>query len=184
MKETTFVVVLVGIFMTAITTDVFGDCFDQWDACTERGTLQGERCWDSCDSRYPNNYNAWERCTDRCDASEDSAWKSCEREEKACEANATRESSSALYGSRESGQDGCYFGECPGDINTAPSGSPPQTVPQPQPPNPQPQTRAQTTSICQTPTFWCTMLGRGPVGMSCYCNTLYGPLPGITVPER
>jgi hypothetical protein len=32
---------------------------------------------------------------------------------------------------------------------------------------------------CVTPQFWCTLPGFGPVGSPCYCNTPYGPVPGI-----
>ena len=41
----------------------------------------------------------------------------------------------------------------------------------------------QTTSICQTPAFWCRMFFPGPVGVSCYCNSYWGPVSGFTVPE-
>ena len=36
------------------------------------------------------------------------------------------------------------------------------------------------TSICQTPVNWC-IIGPGPVGASCWCNTILGPAWGITV---
>lgn len=32
---------------------------------------------------------------------------------------------------------------------------------------------------CVTPQFWCQLPGYGPIGSPCYCNTPYGPVPGI-----
>lgn len=42
------------------------------------------------------------------------------------------------------------------------------------------KTRGMFSSVCQTPTFWC-VIGPGPVGVPCYCNTTMGPVFGVTV---
>jgi hypothetical protein len=32
---------------------------------------------------------------------------------------------------------------------------------------------------CQTPQFWCGLPQPGPIGISCYCNSPYGPINGF-----
>ena len=76
---------------------------------------------------------------------------------------------------RESGGDGCYFGECPDGVNPAPQS--------PDTPIPSRQT-SQRTLICQTPDGWCEMSTELPIGVPCGCLTLSGPIGGITVPSR
>lgn len=43
----------------------------------------------------------------------------------------------------------------------------------------QPAQAQPTSNKCYTPQFWCLLPGYGPVGAPCYCNTPYGPVPGI-----
>lgn len=163
------------------------DCYDDEDICIERARDASDRCSDSCDRRYGNNFDAWDRCTTRCDDAEDSATNACERRADQCRASDVEAPADVMHGSRDSGGDGCYFGECP-------DSSAPQTTPRPQqtgtndwpsgrnnPPAPPP---SQNTSICQTPTFWCAMGVRGPVGAPCYCNSPMGFANGVTVPEQ
>ena len=76
---------------------------------------------------------------------------------------------------RESGGDGCYFGECPDGTNPSPQ-SPNTPIP--------PQKTPQRTLICQTPDGWCEMPAELPMGVPCGCSTLSGPIGGITVPSR
>ena len=76
---------------------------------------------------------------------------------------------------RESGGDGCYFGECPDGTSPAPQ-SPNTPIPS--------QETSQRTLICQTPDGWCEMSTGLPVGVPCGCLTLSGPIGGITVPSR
>ena len=68
---------------------------------------------------------------------------------------------------RESGGDGCYFGECPDGTSPAPQ-TPGQT--------------SQRTLICQTPEGWCEMSTELPLGVPCGCLSLSGPVEGVTVP--
>ena len=76
---------------------------------------------------------------------------------------------------RESGGDGCYFGECPDGTNPAPQ-SPNTPIPS--------QQTAQRTLICQTSEGWCEMSTGLPIGVPCGCLTLSGPIGGVTVPAR
>ena len=76
---------------------------------------------------------------------------------------------------RESGGDGCYFGECPDGVSPAPQ-SPNTPIPS--------QQTSQRTLICQTPDGWCEMSTGLPIGVPCGCLTLSGPIGGITVPSR
>lgn len=74
---------------------------------------------------------------------------------------------------RESGGDGCYFGECPDDVDPAT-----------QSPNTPSRQASQRTLICQTSEGWCQMSTELPVDVPCGCLTLDGPVGGITVPSR
>lgn len=76
---------------------------------------------------------------------------------------------------RESGGDGCYFGECPDGANPTPD-SPNTPIPS--------QQTSQRTLICQTPDGWCEMPTELPMGVPCGCSTLSGPIGSITVPSR
>lgn len=172
-----------------------GSCDDQLDQCDERLETESATCWAQCERRYGNDIDMsrWDRCTDRCDEARDRGWGSCDEEHDRCTQVADSQSGSSeinspYAGSRSSGEDGCYFGECPdGDeINNAPpmptggGNSGPQTPPQEMPQQP----KTYLTSICQTPTFWCRMNVQGPVGYQCYCSSYYGPITGFTVAER
>ena len=42
-----------------------------------------------------------------------------------------------------------------------------------------PAAAQQMSNRCVTPQFWCQLSNFGPVGSPCYCNTPYGPVPGI-----
>jgi len=44
---------------------------------------------------------------------------------------------------------------------------------------PHPVFAQQMSNRCVTPQFWCQLSNFGPVGSPCYCNTPYGPVPGI-----
>ena len=76
---------------------------------------------------------------------------------------------------RESGGDGCYFGECPGGTNPAPQ-SPNTPIPS--------QQATQRTLICQTPEGWCEMRTELPISVPCGCLTVSGVIGGVTVPSR
>ena len=75
---------------------------------------------------------------------------------------------------RESGGNGCYFGECPDGTDPAPQ-SPNTPIPS--------QQTSRRTLICQTPDGWCEMSTGLPIGVPCGCLTLSGPIGGITVPS-
>lgn len=162
-------------------------CSDQWDVCSVAADQNSDRCWAECDTRFPDNFDSWDRCTDKCNDNWDLESNSCEQQYDRCEAGggALRPD---LSGSQQSGQDGCYFGECPDTIDTSqpPPSSPQQPVPQ-QTPQPMPQPLPQNqhfTRICQTTYFWCTMNVQGQVGMPCYCyDNFHVPHNGVTVPE-
>lgn len=34
-------------------------------------------------------------------------------------------------------------------------------------------------TVCLTPTFWCPLPGKAPVGSPCTCNVGYGPVQGV-----
>jgi len=190
-----------------LSSQAFADCTDSRDACVDRADAKESRCSDNCDRVYSQDLDGWERCFDRCTSTNDRETDGCETQLQRCEAleqqDENQQSTTSapqqapargkkpnLYGSKDSGEDGCYFGECP-DGNSPPSNPEPKQPrprPEPQPdpepdPQPPPQKQAPTTSICQTPTFWCRMYARGPVGYACYCNSSFGPIGGQTVPE-
>ena len=71
---------------------------------------------------------------------------------------------------RESGGDGCYFGECPDDMN-----------PPAQPPDNPSRETSRRTVICSTPEGWCEMSAELPIGQPCGCFGSSGPIGGITV---
>ena len=167
-----------------LVTEALADCDSDWDACFERANRQGEGCWNSCESQYYNDDDAWDRCTARCQDEQDRDWNRCDSDFEICERQAEQElDKQGHYGSRRSGEDGCYFGECPGDEpeqrQNPPSQQPGQTVPQQIPQQP-----LAMSWICQTPTFWCTMFQAGPVGHACYCNSYYGAVWGQIIPQQ
>ena len=67
---------------------------------------------------------------------------------------------------RESGGDGCYFGECPDGTNPATQSS-------------------QVGLICRTPEGWCKMSTARPIGAPCGCKTWSGRrIDGITARSK
>ena len=115
------------------------------------------------------------------------------------------------FGSRNSGEDGCYLGECPdGSSVPIPDRAPPrQQGPRPggagppsfppggagppppfvpggtgQLPFPPGGNQFTYTQICQTPLIWCVLPQLAVVGVGCGCNTMYGALFGVTVPAQ
>ena len=184
-------------------TEAEAACHEAADRCEDQTYEAFERCNERCDQRQ-DDVDWWAACSDQCVATNDEAVAACDEQREACDAGPQpapkpaqqgAKPATGLSGSKKAGQEGCYFGECPNDlekkIETAPPGQPqpqptspapgPNSVPQPQP---QPMPTATDTSICQTPTFWCQMGMRGPVGYSCYCNTYMGPVYGVSVPEH
>jgi hypothetical protein len=182
-------------------------CWDDRNACTDRADEAQEECSAGCDARFPGDLDRWESCFDRCNNARDRAIRQCDRDEETCRSNAARRRSPpdtpsrardnaaarGFEGQRAQGQDGCYFGECPNDLQRKIEQAPPApSSPQQQPPaNPQipvPQQQGSRMSwICQTPGFWCRMFVQGPVGYSCSCQNPFGfpPLvPGIIVPGQ
>ena len=90
--------------------------------------------------------------------------------------------SSVRYGSRDSGGDGCYFGECPDGGAPLPTTPGPAPIPGPRPPV-TPPPPGQLTLICQTSMFWCQLPVPVPVGSFCGCYSMFGqPFAGLTVP--
>lgn len=183
-------------------------CEARWSSCLDKAEEDVTACYDRCDARYPDLGPKWDKCYDTCDAASDEALDQCDAQEDACldgkplnqtpappkpagGGGATAPSPGMIYGSKQSGQDGCYFGECAGDI---PNGGSPQPQQQPQPTQPQPQPQSypqqqqvpmvKTTAICQTPAFWCQTFDRGVVGSACYCNSPFGPIMGMAVAEK
>jgi hypothetical protein len=138
-------------------------------------------CWSSCPSGETRARSCVSTCNDTFDVSK---------------SQCSQVSSSRLEGSRSGaggGANGCYFGECPEDLKKRIDSKREETEAKPKPrtrtrakPDPEPEDEPQiaTTSICQTPGFWCTMNVRGAVGSSCWCVTPVGSSTGITVPQR
>lgn len=192
--KTTWVIAIIASNLLASSSVVAQECEEQEDVCIDLAESRGDACWDTCDARFPRDFDRWDACTDACSANEDRAVDSCYSARDRCEAPPSRNRfplsasrNEALFGARGNGEDGCYFGECPDGIPSDPrppeeqSPVPPkQSSPQPQFPPPQQQ---RFTAICQTPTFWCRMFQTGPVGYPCYCNSGFGPVNGVTVPQ-
>lgn len=46
----------------------------------------------------------------------------------------------------------------------------------------QSEASSQTQLVCQTPAFWCGIIGPGPFGNApCWCNSPMGPISGYTI---
>jgi hypothetical protein len=171
---------------------VLADCEEEVNECLADTEAAGDACYDSCDA---DDASARRDCRVRCETRLTRRQQQCTTLQRECESNAAASDDAALFGSQRSGADGCYFGECPDDVDE-PKPSPRKPVQRRQPePEPeedvvddwwqrQQQQQPPSTAICQTPAFWCEMYVRGPVGASCYCNSLFGPVYGVTVPER
>lgn len=184
-------VLLASFLASAEDTD---ECDSQQISCFDEAEAKDDRCWERCERRGGDNLGAWERCTDRCSIETDRASNACDKAYDQCVRfagsggeSASRSSRTDYQGSRKKGQDGCYFGECPEDIEGTIEDADPAPRTRRPTPSPSPQPQIQTTSICQTPSFWCQMGVRGGVGLQCYCNNPYGFPPvvnGVTVPEH
>jgi len=159
-------------------------------ACIKAAKETSVRCWSRCSD---DDEDALKQCTDRCEAALETHKQRCQSASSA----AAQGSLPKLSGVTQNGQDGCYFGECPPDLDKRIGESkdspeePPPRKPAPRtvapansssPTNAQPLVRM--TGICQTPYFYCQMLQIGLVGSSCWCGSLYGPVIGVTVPQR
>ena len=193
--------VTLGLAVLAPVYALADPCDDAHDVCLTHAENRGDACWKRCDARFPNDADRWNTCTDQCDAAADREKDSCEVTSEQCAAaqdtddsdSPTRRTSTGpLFGAKENGEDGCYFGECP-DGKTSPSPrttptAPPRTTPSTPSPQPTPFPRnpfpqVLMTNVCQTPTFWCRMFQVGAVGYPCYCNSAFGPVNGQTIPQ-
>ena len=164
--------------------EVAADCDDDWDRCFESANRQDDACWDRCEAQYARDLDSLDRCTANCLNVNERRWDQCDQALEQCERGFQSElDDQRLYGNRRSGEDGCYFGECPCDLPPATQNPPPQSL-EPTVPNVPTQPAPAMSSICQTPAFWCQMFGPGLVGYSCYCNSYYGPVWGVVVPQH
>lgn len=195
------VVFLAVVFWVAPPIFALADrCDVAFERCTDIASDADDACSAQCSGRYGYDFYRLEICLERCESSYDREWSTCEAHYERCDRTAlapsgqSESSRSALYGSQDSGQDGCYFGECPDDLKRQPDdqGQQRQTPPprqqeprqQQQWPYPQQTQSFDSTSICQTPAFWCRMFSRGPVGVPCWCNSFWGRVNGVTVTEH
>ncbi len=155
--------------------------------CIASAKKESIRCWDRCSGTGAR----LNRCTDQCEDEFESARKSCNRNP-AASVNPDR---SRLSGTKRAGEDGCYFGECPTDLNrqvreTHAEPDAERPTRRPRRPAREPErdefvAQAATTNICQTPQFWCVMNQTGPVNQPCWClSLLTGLVNGITVLQR
>lgn len=154
-------------------------------SCVAGAKRESIRCWDRCSGTGAR----LDRCTDQCEDAFEKDRRSCARDISAS-ISADR---SRLSGTKRSGEDGCYFGECPADLDrqvrqthAEPDAFPRRpSRPVRQTPRDEPLAQAATTNICQTPLFWCVMNEVGPVNYPCWCmNPLTGFANGITVLKR
>lgn len=148
--------------------------------CIAQAKQTSVACWDRCSS---------DSCIDRCDVT-------FNRQKTRCR-EGINTSKKNYSGTATNGQNGCYYGECPEDldkrieesepirkrIEEEPTGSEEETQKPPRT-KPQPSQRAQFTNICQTPVAWCVMNQTGPVNYPCWCMTPLGMANGLTVPPR
>lgn len=178
-------VILLGVMLSMVpVTEAVADCDRDWDRCFEESNRQDDACWNNCESRYSRDFDAWDRCTAACLATNERRWDQCDQALEQCERGYQGDlKDRQLYGNRRSGEDGCYFGECPGDI-PPPTQDRPAPSPSPTLPSPPNQPQINMSSICQTSAFWCQMFAPGIVGYSCYCNSYYGPVWGVVVPQH
>jgi hypothetical protein len=148
---------------------------DDAERCISRAKQTNVECWDDCSSRS---------CMKRCD-------EAFVREKNQCQARIST-SKKQFSGTTKSGQNGCYYGECPPDLEEQIENTEPERkkIEEEEPePEQKPRRRdnpplPQVTNICQTPTFWCAMNQSGPVGYPCWCATPLGTANGITVPTN
>lgn len=168
---------------------------DDLDRCISAAKKTNLSCWNKCDASEDD-------CIADCDADFEARKQQCRSSARANTSGNTNGSTNVgqtdLSGTTKTGQGGCYYGECPPDLDkriedSADEEEPPQRKPQRrQQPKEEPTERssfppaaqAQMTRICQTPTFWCTMFVVGPVNSPCWCASAFGPANGITIPER
>ena len=86
-----------------------------------------------------------------------------------------------------SGENGCYFGECPDGTASPGGGGGTTPVPrQPNPPQPNPpqqRGRAEACQVYQPVLFWCVLPPNngGRAGEACWCPSVYGPLSGVAI---
>src|SRR5690606_28613516 len=129
-------IAIVGLICTFLSSidSALAACDDQLDRCYEQAQHLSDLCLARCNANFPNNFDAWDSCADRCDSQSDSNFSACDTEYDLCQGTASRGQGNEPFGSRQSGGDGCYFGECPEDFEQGPA------APSPQPPVPQQQT--------------------------------------------
>lgn len=172
---------------------------DDLDRCISAAKKTNLSCWNRCDA-------AEDECIADCDADFEARKQQCRSSSSASSNTSAGAGQTELSGTSKTGQDGCYYGECPPDLDkridkrtedNADEEEPPRKSPRRQQPREQPQqdqpldrsafppaAQVQMTRICQTPAFWCMMLVAGPVSSPCWCASVFGTANGITVPER
>lgn len=168
-------VALAALFSLAETASAqSATCRKAYDSCIDRA----DRSKDSCEARCSSD-----SCYSRCDRSYDSRVGVCEDERSAC-------TSDARAGGKATGDNGCYFGRCPGDEDKPTSSSrrtssrsssrdddaPATRTARPQPVQPQMPALA---SVCYATSGPCPMAVALPQGSSCVCYTAYGQFPGV-----
>ena len=158
---------------------------DAYDTCVSTAKKTNITCWNRCAGD--------DDCNARCDSRFESAKRSCATPSTQATAGIADKT---LSGTKQSGQDGCYFGECPGNLTEKIDKVKDKPAPEPEPEEPvvdEPERKtpvrrqpraAPTTNICQTPAFWCFMNQVGPVNYPCWCGNAFGVAQGVTVPAR
>jgi hypothetical protein len=182
---------LVGMLWIGHADYAWGDELDQCISSAKKTNLS---CWNRCDDEDRN-------CIADCDADFEARKQQCRANVRANASSGASDSNKApLSGATKTGQGGCYFGECPPDLDQRIEASsdeeePPQRKPQRRPQREDeeqptqrqtfpPPAQVQMTRICQTPAFWCTMYVAGPVNTACWCANAFGTANGVTIPER
>jgi hypothetical protein len=168
-----------------------GNATDALDQCISAAKRANIRCWDACGGDQD--------CNDRCDSKYETAKKNCANPE----ATASAVPGKRLSGVKQNGQDGCYFGECPDDLQKKIDDAkkvpeqPPDESPASPPASTAPPKRRRSdnptqpftptvpiTNVCQTPAFWCIMIQYGPVNSPCWCANMFGVAQGVTIAVR
>jgi hypothetical protein len=197
LRAATASIALAGLCLGVVAAVADEACEEQAHECIAVSEQNAEECNENCE--YVSDVDERLACENRCDSRLNRRQKDCRQRENECASSAASAATEeALFGSKRTGQDGCYFGECPGNLEEQiESGKKTRRrEPAPEPERepledesavdqwPPRTVQTATTSICQTAAFWCQMGQRGAVGSYCYCNTFWGPVYGVTVPEQ
>jgi hypothetical protein len=191
-------IVFAGLCLGVLAPVADEACDEHADECIAVSEENAEGCNERCE--YVSDVDDRLGCQNRCDSRLNRRQKECRQLQRECSSSAASTTNEeALFGSKRTGQDGCYFGECPDNLEEQIESRKrtPRREPAPEREResvdddypaehwpPRTVHTAATTAICQTAAFWCQMSQRGTVGSYCYCNTLWGPVYGITVPEQ